>query len=48
MYLYMDTKILNYFLIFAIGILIFLNILANNNKGLTEAFFRQTTKKITI
>ena len=38
MYLYMDTKILNYFLIFAIAILIFLNILANNNKGLTEAF----------
>jgi len=34
----MDTKILNYFLIFAIAILIFLNILANNNKGLTEAF----------
>ena len=35
MYLYMDTKILNYFLIFAIAILIFLNILANNR---TETF----------
>lgn len=40
----MDTKILNYFLIFAIAILILLNILANNNNKLTEAF--QTNKKI--
>ena len=38
MYLYMDTKILNYFLIFAIAILILLNILANNNNKLTEGF----------
>ena len=37
MYLYMDTKILNYFLIFAIAILIFLNILANNRTR-TETF----------
>jgi len=48
MYLYMDTKILNYFLIFAIAILIFLNILANNNKGLTEAFQANNKKNNNI
>ena len=45
MYLYMDTKIFNYFLIFAIAILIFLNILANNKKY-TESF--QGSKKNTL
>ena len=44
----MDTKILNYFLIFAIAILIFLNILANNNKGLTEAFQANNKKNNNI